>query len=148
MLIRTHHIRPGGSVHEIDGIEYHFKPQDEAGKGPHVAEVSDDEHIARFLSLKDGFIEDRVAQRNADRKAGPQIRDRSKPDSHLISEEAGDPDPRNADTNEALRTQYRELTGNPAHHTWDIAKIRAKIEEFKTKQAEGTGAHQQPESTE
>lgn len=41
--------RPGGSVVELWGTEYHFKPEVEGG--PHVAEVADPAHQDRFLEI-------------------------------------------------------------------------------------------------
>ena len=44
--------RPGGTKADIDGIEYHFAPQPD---GAHVAEVKDNAHIQRFLSITEGY---------------------------------------------------------------------------------------------
>ena len=39
--------REGGTKVEIDGTEYHFEPQ---ADGTHAADVTNEDHIARFLS--------------------------------------------------------------------------------------------------
>lgn len=44
--------RQGGTRAEIGGIEYHFAPQ---ADGAHVADVKDKAHIARFLSMPEGY---------------------------------------------------------------------------------------------
>lgn len=45
-------IREGGTFASIGTTEYHFAPQDD---GAHVANVEDDEHVDRFLSISDGY---------------------------------------------------------------------------------------------
>lgn len=52
MKIECKNIRQGGSRVELGGIEYFFEPQ---ADGAHVAEVTKDEHIDRFLSIADGY---------------------------------------------------------------------------------------------
>lgn len=44
--------REGGSKVEIGGTEYHFVQQPD---GAHVAEVSNNGHIQRFLSIPEGY---------------------------------------------------------------------------------------------
>ena len=44
--------REGGTVVDIGGIEYHFEP---VADGAHVAEVSEEAHIDRFLSISDAY---------------------------------------------------------------------------------------------
>lgn len=45
-------LREGGTRAEIGGTEYHFEP---LADGAHVAAVSNDDHIARFLSITDAY---------------------------------------------------------------------------------------------
>lgn len=45
-------IRDGGTKVDIDGLEYHFQPLED---GAHVAEVEDEAHIDRFLSISDHY---------------------------------------------------------------------------------------------
>ena len=47
--------RAKGTKVTFDDTTYHFKPEDP--KGPHVAEVKDEEHIERFLAIPEGFRE-------------------------------------------------------------------------------------------
>lgn len=44
--------REGGSVVDLGGIEYHFEPVED---GAHVADVADESHIDRFLSISEGY---------------------------------------------------------------------------------------------
>lgn len=44
--------RAGGTKARIDGVEYHFAPQED---GAHVAEVTDRHHIGRFLSIPEAY---------------------------------------------------------------------------------------------
>ncbi len=44
--------RQGGTFAEIDGIEYHFEP---VADGAHVADVTLEAHIDRFLAIADGY---------------------------------------------------------------------------------------------
>lgn len=45
--------RHGGTHVELDGVNYHFKP-DQPGQ-PHIAAVDDERHIERLLSITEGF---------------------------------------------------------------------------------------------
>ena len=44
--------RAGGTVAELEGVEYHFAPQ---GDGAHVAEIEKRSHIERFLSIQSAY---------------------------------------------------------------------------------------------
>lgn len=46
--------REGGTRAEIGGTTYHFKPVD-LPDAPHLADIADREHIARFLSITEGY---------------------------------------------------------------------------------------------
>lgn len=61
MKIRCKIIRKGGSHIDIDGVVYHFAPNE---RDDHVAEVSEARHIQRFLSITEGYepYEAEVAQ--------------------------------------------------------------------------------------
>lgn len=48
MLLKCPVIREGGSTYDVGGVEYHFKPQPD---GEHVADVTDDAHLDRFLEI-------------------------------------------------------------------------------------------------
>ncbi|MCY1167375.1 hypothetical protein D9M73_73360 [compost metagenome] len=44
--------REGGTKVEIGGVEYHFKPLPD---GAHVAEVTEEDHIARFYQIPEAY---------------------------------------------------------------------------------------------
>ena len=44
--------REGGSVVDLGGVEYHFEP---LADGAHVADVENEAHIDRFLSISEGY---------------------------------------------------------------------------------------------
>lgn len=52
MKIQSILIREGGTITEIDGLQYHFEPLED---GAHVAEVSVEAHIDRFLAIPEGY---------------------------------------------------------------------------------------------
>lgn len=56
MLIRCKIQRKGGSKVLMGGIEYHFKPHDDAPDSPHIANVTNEEHIAKFLSVTEAYV--------------------------------------------------------------------------------------------
>lgn len=62
MLIQSKLKREGGTIVVLGDTEYHFKDD---GKGNHVCKVDDEAHIARFLSITEGYHE-------AGKKAGKQ----------------------------------------------------------------------------
>lgn len=53
MQIESKIRRKNGTKALLDDTEYHFKPAKEGG--PHVANVTDQAHIARFLSITEGY---------------------------------------------------------------------------------------------
>jgi hypothetical protein len=54
MLIESKLKREGGTLVTLGEEEYHFQDN---GKGNHVCEVKDEAHIAKFLSIKEGYFE-------------------------------------------------------------------------------------------
>jgi hypothetical protein len=93
--------REGGSKVEIGGIEYHFAPQ---ADGAHVADVRDNAHIQRFLSIPEGY---RIY---------------------------GEPEDQDGDTNTdderlALVAEYEAKFGKKPHHKASIETIRKQLEE-------------------
>lgn len=56
MKIQCKTKRNGGSDITLDDRTYHFRPIDPTdAKSPHIASVQDKAHIARFLSIAEGF---------------------------------------------------------------------------------------------
>jgi hypothetical protein len=52
MLIESKLKRKDGSKIDIGGVEYHFKAD---ATGAHVCDVTDEDHLARFLAIPEGF---------------------------------------------------------------------------------------------
>ena len=93
--------REGGSKVEIGGTEYHFAPQPD---GAHVAEVSNNGHIQRFLSIPEGY---------------------------RIYGEPGDQDGDGDDDDErlALVAEYEAKFGKKPHHKASVDTIRKQLSE-------------------
>lgn len=80
MLIECKIKRPRGSRVTLDGEEYIFFPTKEYPGNPHLCRVDDERHIARFLSIPEGYREwvppeerlKRPAPKPADDKAAQQ----------------------------------------------------------------------------
>lgn len=93
--------REGGSKVEIGGTEYHFAPQ---ADGAHVAEVSNNGHVQRFLSITDGY------------------RIYGEPDDQHGD---GDAD----DERLALVAEYEAKFGKKPHHKASVDTIRKQLAE-------------------
>ncbi len=85
--------RAKGTVVEFPGVTYHFKPEQPGG--PHVAEVADEGHAERLLSIPEGY---RAAGKS--KPAAPTVPVASEPsaDAHVlqgsdgaVTAAAGDP---------------------------------------------------------
>lgn len=96
----------GTTVPFNDGTVYKFQPEVEGG--PHVAEVTNQEHIDRFLSITEGF-------RAAEQPAQAPVADQD--------EEA------RAAEREALVALYVERFDRKPHHKKSIETIRAELAE-------------------
>lgn len=135
MRIKALHKREGGSRHEIGGTWYHFVPEHDGEHADHVCEVANPAHAERFLSIKEGFAK---AGSKRELAPAPVARSREEADDHTQLTKRHDP--RDADTEEALRVEYRTLTGKPPHNKWGIERLRQRIEEFKTAQGQSAGS--------
>lgn len=51
--------RNGGTIAEIEGVEYHFAEQ---ADGAHVADVESTEHVERFLAIPEAYRIARVTE--------------------------------------------------------------------------------------
>ncbi len=72
MKIESKIRRKSGTKVLMDGIEYHFKPEKEGG--PHIAVVTDQAHIARFLSITEGYcVADGDPALKAENDEGPAL---------------------------------------------------------------------------
>lgn len=55
MLIQSILYRPGGTVVTLGGQTYHFIPAAQYPNKPHLCDVTNEAHIARFLSIPEGY---------------------------------------------------------------------------------------------
>lgn len=104
MKVQCKLIREGGTKVDIDNIEYHFKPN---AKSEHVAEVTNKEHLARFLSISEGYTlpdDDEPAKPAA--KKEPQ-----KPLEH-VNLQGSDWEPKEVDLGDGKTVATAELVGN------------------------------------
>lgn len=114
-------IRQGGTFADIGGTEYHFAPQPD---GAHVAQVADESHADRFLSI-DGYRLYR-SQVKAAPVAAPAIEPAPEVVTMLGSTEDA-PTPPLSNDRDVLAAQYEELYGKPAHHKTSIHKLRELV---------------------
>jgi hypothetical protein len=60
--------RAGGSKIDVGGVVYHFAPTNESAEAPHVCEVKDEDHIATFLAIREGYKLVGAAEKPAEAK--------------------------------------------------------------------------------
>lgn len=131
MMLIEHTIkRAKGSKHTIGATTYDFQPNKD---GAHVAEVKDDAHIKRFLSIDSFCIHGGKEKAPAPAKAPAPVAPPAPP--------AGTNDANTGDTGENTITPledmardelvaiHQETFGKKPHHKWDEAKIIAAIRE-------------------
>lgn len=139
--------REGGTRVSLSGTNYHFKPDEE---GRHVADVEQEAHVERFLSIPEGY---RLAPSAAvapakptkppvklttitpvatDVDHGAEGIDAGKSEDHgsdaAKASPADDKQPE-ADELDAAKTAYIEKFGKKPHHTWSAELISKKIAE-------------------
>lgn len=103
-------IRKGGTHVDIDGIDYHFAPLSD---GAHVCNVENEEHVERFLSIREGYrLYCGEGKPDADPE-GPE--DQAAPDAPATSERS------------ALAAQFEALYGKKPHHNTGVDKLREMI---------------------
>lgn len=117
--------REGGSVIELGGVEYHFKPQ---ADGAHVDDVAYEEHIERFLSIPEAYCiyKPGTAVKEAP-AAAPVAKETSEPQPQETTEapeaaEAGD-------DLDALKEAFKAKFGHAPHYKWTIQTIKTKLAE-------------------
>ena len=128
MLIRSKIIRAKGTRVQFgkgrDQVEYHFKPQDP--KRPlddHVCDITDKEHIARLLSITEGYEvhDSEVASRVKTAPPPP------KPEKPAVAAQ-GNPSAYGAMDKDALIKAVTERTGKAPHPTTKREKLVARLQ--------------------
>lgn len=117
--------REGGSVIDIDGTHYEFKPD---ANGAHVAEVTNTEHIERFLAIPEGY----KIHGKAEAKPAPVKTDDEGGDEGNDEGSEGDQEnPVDGYTEEEvaeIKAAYKEKFGKAPHHSMKVESIIAKLE--------------------
>lgn len=134
--------RKNGTKISLGGIDYHFKPDE---KGRHVANVTDQAHLAKLLSIPEGYrlvLDDEEHGKPQDTPVINIIQE---------SELATDPEPGSEDTPEpqqslnnaeiksgnkdkhgrlqTLVDQFSERFGRVPHHAWNDERIKSELSE-------------------
>lgn len=137
--------REGGSVIDIDGTEYHFKP--EVKDGPHYCTVANKKHAQRFLAIPEGYClpggaddpeDDDLTDDEAgsigpenDGQSGSEDLERdSEPeddDQEPTDEEGNQGEPETNDDFESLKEEYTEKFGRKPHYKWTAERIKQEI---------------------
>ena len=121
MKIECKNKREGGSLIDIGGTEYHFQP---LADGAHVADVANEEHVERFLSIPEAYgiykagKEETAKPKAPATPANPEGNTTPKGDKN---DNGGQPDIA------ALRTQYKERFGKAAFNGWSAEQIIEKL---------------------
>jgi hypothetical protein len=126
--------RTGGSHIELGGTNYHFAPQED---GRHIAEVTDEAHISRFLSIPEAY---RVV---ADAPVAPALAAAPIPapttailnpgvtdpalQGNPLESDDGEPVTDQSELRKLLASQYKERFGRLPHGKWDAAKIDEEL---------------------
>lgn len=121
MKIECKLLREGGTVVELDGIEYHFAPQ---ADGAHVAEVQDERHQDKLLAISEGY---RLYRGKAAAEA--RIEPADGPHDHLAADTNGDGAVDGDEELDALREQHKAKFGSYPHARTKADTIRAKLAE-------------------
>lgn len=103
---------PFGADFQNPDIVYDFSPTEPGG--PHVAEVKDQEHIKRLLSIRPQAYVEFGASAGED-------------DDEAESREGQDEDEGEGDDLSDLRKAYKAATGRNWSPKWDAATLREKI---------------------
>lgn len=119
MLIKTEAKREGGSLHEVGGTEYLFKPI--AKGGDHVCDVENPGHIQRFLGIPGFAIYDPNAKPAPVEAAPADVEPQPVPLEDLTRDE--------------LAEIYQDVIGTPAHHRATKATLIERIREAAAEKA-------------
>lgn len=115
--------REGGSIIDIEGVAYEFKPQ---ADGAHVADVGNDAHAERFLSIPEAYGIYRAGKAVKEAPAPAPGVDNT-PLEEGLPTEVVEPVTDAGDDLNALKAEYKERFGKAAHHTWSAETIKDKL---------------------
>lgn len=138
MLIISKIKRPGGTKVTLDDTEYHFAPSADHD-GEHVAEVSNEDHIATFAGIREGY-------KKLDGEFDPAPHESARPkDRQRAARQDEEFDPGEIDRLEAINTQLRSerdtLAAENERLNTELANLRNRFEN-----ASGAGGTQAAEA--
>lgn len=116
--------RAGGTVAELEGVEYHFAPQDD---GAHVVEIENVEHIERFLSIPSAYGIYGVSRQAAAPAPAEEVAEDT--EDEIDGDLNGDGVVDDKDERAALAAAFTEKFGKAPHHKLSIASLKAKLAE-------------------
>ena len=117
--------RAGGTVAELEGVEYHFAPQ---ADGAHVVEIENVEHIERFLSIPSAYCIYGVSRAPVAVETESEDEDQDE-DEEIDGDINGDGVVDDKDERAALAAAFTEKFGKAPHHKLSIASLKAKLAE-------------------
>lgn len=125
MKIECKNKREGGSLIDIGGTEYHFKPQ---ADGAHVADVAYEEHVERFLSIPEAYCIYRPGN-PAKVVEAPSLGAQAEGPNADEAVEATETPEIVGDDIEALKEAFKAKFGHAPHYKWTIQTIKTKLAE-------------------
>lgn len=128
--------REGGTKIEMDGVEYHFKPQ---ADGAHVADIADRKHIGKLLTIPEGYL---IYDAEQVAKPAPAADDSDDDQGNAApaSTEAAASAPQEPATEKTegddkaggladLKAKFEAKFGRKPHHKWNAERIAAELAE-------------------
>lgn len=130
MLIRSKIERPEGTTVTLHGMRYHFRPRpgDDSPFPPHVCEVADEDHVAQFLSVPEGFEILTEAQATAQRPADDFAEDGAPAVADPAPANPA-PDPAEGLSRDDMIAEVARLTGRMPHPNISDDTLRERIRE-------------------
>lgn len=131
MMIESLIRRANGTLVTLGGVKYHFVPD---GDGRHVAEVENEEHMAKFLAVPTGY---RLVLGSAPKKpvVDPNIVDPAPSSNASVvgQEQSQEPDETSGldkhGRSQELIEQFTAKFGRQPHYSWTDERIQAELSE-------------------
>lgn len=128
MKIECKNKREGGSIIDIGGTDYHFKPQ---ADGAHVADVAYEEHVERFLSIPEAYCIYKPGKAAKEQPAAAPVAQEAAVEGPHVDEavEATETPEIVSDDLDALKEAFKAKFGHAPHYKWSIETIKTKLAE-------------------
>lgn len=118
--------RKNGTKLSLGGVDYHFMPDD---KGRHVAIVINEAHLAKLLSIPEGYrlvLDDEAHNQQEPAPViipAPEVPEQDKPDAS--TQDGKDKHGRS----QTLVDNFLERFGRQPHHAWNDERIQSELKE-------------------